>query len=288
MILKKNRRYVVAACFGLLAALNFTACREQEMVQPKPTGAARKAADQADVQLINVHYRHLLTGYGSQTLAYNADHQLQQMSYSASLYRTYHRYLFQGMPHVETKFYSGGKLIRKDVYVLNAAGRCTKSFAHHYHPVSGALVSTVPYKYEYDGAGLLRKSYNSDNPTEQCRYFYGNPGNLTQVLVFGPSGNLIKRLEYQYANPAWTNPYRFHPDKLDHLEFHLRIFGTFSKYLPTRCIEKNGQHEVLTDLQYQYELDSDGFPTNRESFNTAGQLVVTLPYQYQLVPIVIL
>jgi hypothetical protein len=281
----KNFPKRLAACLGL-ASLLCTACQPDKAVEPAemPRGAARQAAAAGDTLSAITLPRHLLTRYGNATLSYNDSQRLAKVVLSSNMYRTYDRYWDESQQYLQTETYSGGKRIRKDVYALNASGRCTTSHTVYYDPHTGAMTSQTGYRYEYNGQNRLVKMYNISNPLERTVFYHNTRGNLFEMRRYSPSGYLAKIVGFYHSSNSPVDAYGFNPHEAEGLDPFLRAYGSFFHQLPRLCeVTYLGTGGSFTRLNYQYDLDAQGFPLTRRSYKGPSELVNTLFYEYQVV-----
>jgi hypothetical protein len=253
-------------------SISLIACKK-ETVSPNGERAVEETQSVAG-GLINPSQTYRLAKRGGDSVFYDNSNRLSKVQTPTNTTI----YTYSGNTII-AKTYAGRLMTNEVVYTLNANGKASQSNHTDY---SGALISMKSWMYEYDAKGKLKKRYNKSLPNERTEYKYDSTNNLERIMWF--NANEPANIQKQYL-PKYKISYKdaFLSDKLklnphfSELDQYLKIFGTFSKYLPVHVMYQ--QDGVINHEYLKYKFNSDGYLTSHDE-TYMGQFVRTVNYGY--------
>lgn len=265
-----------AAVLSFAATIGLTSCQKDQVLEPQAPLSSR-----AETAARESGKKYTLVNYGNATLSYLADGRLKQVTRGNQAVLTDRTDYSYGFLTAKTVSYDGqsgpNKKSSEATYQLDVnSGRCFESEHKSYSYVSAnvTVVDQKTWKYEYNALGKLTKKYNKYNGAERTEYSYNADGNLTKAVNYGVNGvakdelmvvyafalaNETPKLDRNYLNPVAAGI----PDEF------LPIFGKSSKYLIRHLNSHPLPNGAVTwGKSFQYQLNGDGFVTQRREDNT--------------------
>ncbi len=308
----KNLGQKITVAAGLILSLGLASCQKEDVVTPNqsPIASGRIASDEITP---NLHVKYRLTKFGRANLTYYPDGRLKQVTAGGNLRGngvSYRReYTYDANRIIFATTYLDGKIILMDTYYLDEqTGLCHRSeqvdYSYLYHPVANPQINSQWY-YQYNTEGQLVRVQNLLNSENRVEYNYNAGADLTGITVYdaatGKNGVVTQTLALTYnqsplvrgagnsldkypINYSWVRlpvpDESFQSQQVP--EQHLKIFGKPSRHLVMKVVHmKPNSTQPLLNSLFTYQVDSDGFVTERKEFDAHGSLLIeTKSYEY--------
>jgi hypothetical protein len=262
---------------GSLTAL-FTSCKKENLSNTPTDSESMTATTRTSNAVIAAAPTYTLTKCDGDSLVYYNDGRLAKVLKGTISYTQYN----YGFNTVTAKKYSlpGNQLQEEITYFTDVqSGHVyeSKSTAYSYNN-NGAILVKKTFKYEYDASGHLTKKYNKDKTYERSTFSWGADGNLVTIAFYN-------EYNYDYSKVKYSRHIETDKLKLQSkqslLDPYLKIFGKGSKNMAASetVYPEYGQTPTSFE-QFNYNYNSDGYPTKCTISDANAQLIRTFNFRY--------
>ncbi|WP_020602271.1 DUF4595 domain-containing protein [Spirosoma spitsbergense] len=265
---------------GLALSLGLTSCEKDNSLNPNPVGSARSGAGD-EVISPNFPQVHKLTKHGNATLSYNDNGQLLNVMTPVRGSLAIQTDYTYGPGTIRAFTHQGKTILRDETFTLDASGRCTESAE-----AITVVNNNVPLHYlrqwvfAYNEKGQLWHYQNKNSCVGGFGYSYNADGDMISATeTTGISSSFETTFNYSPASgdPIMSDKYPLNVIGVNEHDAYLRIFGKPGKHLVTLVTRQAS----LDGDYYAYQLDADGYVTQRKQYKLIGAaLVDTKSYEY--------
>ncbi|WP_420148935.1 hypothetical protein [Spirosoma sp.] len=285
-----------AFCIGL------SSCEKDALLTPPaPTPKSADIAPETAPQTITptIPKKYTLVKQGEYMLTYKPDGRLASVRKGAK--RTTFEYkvnptriiAYSSLISYNGGVESGGVTLKITTLYLNNDNMALRSEVITHDLTTGQFSTPQKFGYVYENKRLV-KCYNVEDPNAETTVFgYDTNGDLSSVKV-ETNGRLVYSDQYTYGNRGipQADLYPLNPtfsffgqDNSDGTALmFLPVFGKFNKHLvQTITRTQTGPAKVLFNYGYKYNLNADGYVTDRERWNqTTNQKIETETSDYKV------
>lgn len=305
--------------FGLVLSLSLTSCQEDKLVTPDlPVAGTSQVVN--DLISPTLPKKYTLIKNGEANLTYDSEGRIKQIMYGADVRgnKNYRReYDYSAFPtRISATTYQGNQIIIGETYWFynGNTDRCYQ-FDQQIHRTTpnqyGGYWDGYIWVNSYNGQGQLQTCANKFDKLNRTDYSYNAAGDLIKTSTFGTvtkagiqqDGVALSELAITYNQSAPNHISTYVPDlkpmMASWIHFpnpyqstegqpipdpYLLLFGKPSKHLVKRVTQtlKPG-NQVLIGTSYTYQLNADGYVTERTEFNDFnGSQIETKSYAYSV------
>lgn len=273
----KNKTKVMATFTAVIAVVAMSSCKKEKLENPvTPEQETSIVSTRSELQRGGTI---LLSSVGNKTLTYAPNKKLSSVNYGNGSIKTY-TYSSQLNVIIVTDKYNGVRT-NEITYFLNASGLATK-MAYKAFSAQGNVFIDAEYQLTYTN-GKLTEQKATKGFSDKYKFIYDAKGRLQWLETYKSDGTLLDKMNYLYGdsfNQAEIADKNLINPRETFLDDHLKIFGVFSNDLLR--IQKYYKGALFTQHQFVYQVNNNGYPTERKEMNmlTMAAPIETLSYGY--------